>query len=638
MKIIAIIIAIITLTCRAGFSLPKQNGAPKPLIALQFGCGAGRHHFCLRPMAEDVSAEEKRIAGIVERIEQRQAAQARRKLRARPKQLLYSDADAMVRIFLDALDTEKLPYDEQEGLTQLVRQGDSEAMERLVVSNLKGVMGIARKFHLNHPRVPLADFFEYGVLGLVNAIHNYSPEKILEELAGQKAVFYTYATICIRNAMKDGLAEQRPGLHIPAYIIARYLVKVLEYCRDNNIKPFKANKEEIREIAKAVNAKTQEIADLLLHLEVIPLEGYLREKDDNEEFYDIGSMLMAYEAITRHRTYLDELTSRELAITFAEIVTKEAFDNELKKFSNKLAYQVVFRDRVWPMLLGVNRNEPLTLEETAELIYFKPEPSQLKSTNMQDAGEVTDLELGEDFPRHVVDPDEKDVEQLAGYMRDIKKRRENVRQTEERSLNLLCRTIMRMEGEGKLMDYDKMARTVVVAIIMKEGIKFFHKENKKMKLNKEEREKKMADVKAVLEMMILPKIGIGIKLKTPMEILRIRKAKEAGIPIERAYRVSGGGVIETVLDEFGNEIDVKADMRITAEEIEELYRLGNKCLSVCQEIVENNFKKTWSDFLKFMGTSEEEVYRIGEAARQEVLRMRELERAHGMVAAMGSAA
>jgi len=100
-------------------------------------------------------------------------------------------------------------------LAKRARIGDGEARHRLIVSNLRLVVSIAKKYL--YYGLPLLDLIEEGNLGLMKAVSRYDPDR------GCK--FSTYATWWIRQAVTRSLSNQGRTVRVPVYVtdnIARY--------------------------------------------------------------------------------------------------------------------------------------------------------------------------------------------------------------------------------------------------------------------------------------------------------------------------------------------------------------------------------------------------------------------------------
>src|SRR6478752_8578129 len=88
--------------------------------------------------------------------------------------------------------------EEEVRLAQRIRTGEEEALDKLVRSNLRFVVSVAKKYQ--NQGVSLSDLINEGNLGLIRAAHKF------DETKGIK--FISYAVWWIRQAILQALAEQ----------------------------------------------------------------------------------------------------------------------------------------------------------------------------------------------------------------------------------------------------------------------------------------------------------------------------------------------------------------------------------------------------------------------------------------------
>jgi RNA polymerase primary sigma factor len=98
-----------------------------------------------------------------------------------------------------------IPQEEEVSLAQRIRAGDGEALDKLVRSNLRFVVSVAKKYQ--NQGVSLADLINEGNLGLIRAAHKF------DETKGIK--FISYAVWWIRQAILQALAEQSRIVRVP---------------------------------------------------------------------------------------------------------------------------------------------------------------------------------------------------------------------------------------------------------------------------------------------------------------------------------------------------------------------------------------------------------------------------------------
>lgn len=194
-------------------------------------------------------------------------------------------------------------------LARRTQEGDPEARRMLIVSNLRLVVSIAKKYV--YYGLPLLDLIEEGNIGLMKAAERFDPER------GCK--FSTYATWWIRQAVARSLSNHGRTVRVPVYVtdsITKFK-KVSEQLQIKLGRP-----PEIEEVAKEMKVKLNEAEKIQRFVnDVTPLEKL--ESTDTDDGRDMAERfqskkaepaIVQFELDQQMEELFKELTEREAGI------------------------------------------------------------------------------------------------------------------------------------------------------------------------------------------------------------------------------------------------------------------------------------------------------------------------------------
>lgn len=177
-----------------------------------------------------------------------------------------SDIDDSMDLYLNRIGRwPLLDAEEERDLARKARAGDEQAKKKLIESNLRLVVSVAKVY--SRSGVPLPDLIQEGNIGLIKAVDSFDPERGFR--------FSTYAVAWIRQAITRAIERQGRTIRVPSYIIhaIRKLNKVKttfhnEWGRDPSI-------EELCELLQMPQDKVMrliESSEALVSLDETPRE------------------------------------------------------------------------------------------------------------------------------------------------------------------------------------------------------------------------------------------------------------------------------------------------------------------------------------------------------------------------------
>ena len=217
--------------------------------------------------------------------------------------------DDPVRMFLKEIG--KIPLlslEEETELAEKMVKGDKVAKQKLVESNLRLVVSIAKRYIGRG--MHFLDLIQEGNLGLIRAVDKFDPTK------GYK--FSTYATWWIRQAITRAIADQARTIRIPVHMVetinrlmrnSRHLLQTL------------GREPTPEEIAAEMEIPVEKVRDILkISQDPISLETPVGEEDDS----NVGNFIPDDDAPSPSDQAADVLLKEQIEEVMETLTPREA--------------------------------------------------------------------------------------------------------------------------------------------------------------------------------------------------------------------------------------------------------------------------------------------------------------------------
>ncbi len=167
-----------------------------------------------------------------------------------------------------------LSHEDEVCLIQQTRTGSTSASEKLVTSNLRFVVSIAKRYQ--HLGMPLSDLINEGNIGLINAIEQF------DETRGVK--FSSYASWLIKRQIFQALADKSKIVRMP---IKRVLALLKENKKlhelSSQLRQHDSHTETLRQIELNIDVIKRKLNATYPYLS---LDAPLVANDDTSSFVD----------------------------------------------------------------------------------------------------------------------------------------------------------------------------------------------------------------------------------------------------------------------------------------------------------------------------------------------------------------
>jgi RNA polymerase primary sigma factor len=319
-----------------------------PLIGELFEAGEARGRLALSDVervAEELGLEQEELEGLYAELDERgiEVDDDAGRDGAGPPSWVNGDVasattDAL-QLFLNEVGRwPLLSAAEEVELAKRIERGDKEAKDRMINSNLRLVVSIAKKYQ-GHG-LPLLDLIQEGIIGLIRAVEKFDHRR------GFK--FSTYATWWIRQAVQRGVGNKARTIRVPVHVLDRER-KLARVERELAVKLGREpTDEEVIAEAGLTEKELQQVREAARA--VTSLDKPIGENGDGADLGDVVAVAA------------DSAPEDEVLVSLEEEVLRRAVA--------KLPEQ---QRRVVELRYGFGRAEPMSLAEVGRELDLPPE-------------------------------------------------------------------------------------------------------------------------------------------------------------------------------------------------------------------------------------------------------------------------
>lgn len=275
----------------------------------------------------------------------------------------HSNENTSLSLYLKEI--EKIPLldrDEEYKLAVMAKKGDSYARNRLVESNLRFVVSIAKQYQ--NRGLPLSDLISEGNIGLLTAMDKFEPEKGYH--------FISYAVWWIRQSILKAIGEKSRMIRLPMNRTAD-LVQILQ--AKTNLEENGYNDASIEDIAAECGMTKDQVLEVMqMSREVSSLDAPVGAEEDSSFGDFIESDLQKPD----------------------EVVMDEALKESVKRILDTLPE----RERgIIALRFGLEGKKPMSLKEVGELYNLTKE--RIRQIEKKVLGQLSEDSIVQDLKAYI---------------------------------------------------------------------------------------------------------------------------------------------------------------------------------------------------------------------------------------------
>lgn len=275
----------------------------------------------------------------------------------------HSNENTSLSLYLKEI--EKIPLldrDEEYKLAVMAKKGDSYARNRLVESNLRFVVSIAKQYQ--NRGLPLSDLISEGNIGLLTAMDKFEPEKGYH--------FISYAVWWIRQSILKAIGEKSRMIRLPMNRTAD-LVQILQ--AKTNLEENGYNDASIEDIAAECGMTKDQVLEVMqMSREVSSLDAPVGAEEDSSFGDFIESDLQKPD----------------------DVVMDEALKESVRKILDTLPE----RERgIIALRFGLEGKKPMSLKEVGELYNLTKE--RIRQIEKKVLGQLSEDSIVQDLKAYI---------------------------------------------------------------------------------------------------------------------------------------------------------------------------------------------------------------------------------------------